>query len=238
MADNIQYHDLPDEDEFCELDDEEEEEPEEDPEPEDPGEPDAPEPGPDVPELPPVVPPPVEPVPLIPPLFIPNPHPWSNKTVPFETAIPATPISTTTTPTTTAAAEPTQTDIVDFSKDKKPRCYNSGYKAKRKALVDAIDSLCLVVGQALTANNRADLGPGLYQNDRNFRVKGQKYTDYVTTFEIKDSCKWPHYGRVDCNTEFRKIVDGCNTRGENGKQGGTMEGNCIKWRVDPNEETA
>jgi hypothetical protein len=237
MADDIQYHDLPDENEFCEPDDEEEEE-------EEPGEdPDTTDPEPDVPEVPPVVPP-VEPVPFLPPFFIPNPHPWANMTWSSHPTISATPTPTShttsttkTTSTTSAAAEPTEADLVDLSKDKKPKCYNSGYKANRKALIEAIEDLCQKVGQALSENGLTDLGPGLYQSDRNFKVKGQKYTDYVTTFEIKDTCRWWKYGRYDCNQEFRKIVDGCNTGGENGKQGGTMEGNCVKWRVDPNQET-
>lgn len=236
--DDIFYHDLPENDEdtngevHCLLPKEEQDPDEEDPD--DPEEPDVPE-GPDVPELPPAIPP-LEPPPIIPPQFMPNPHPWSKPktTVPFEIPIPAG-LTATVPFETPVAIQPAQ---ADFCKNKKPGCYNSGFKADRSPVLEAVDALCSYVGQALTEANKQGLGSGLYQIDRNFKVPGQAYTDYVTTFEIKDFCEWKHYGRVDCSNEFRKIVDGCNTKSENGKQGGIMDGNCVKWRVDPNKETA
>jgi hypothetical protein len=234
MADNIKYHDLPDENEFYEVDDPEEEEEEGgDPDTQDPGEDsDTSEPGSDVPEAPPVVPLVVEPIPIIPPFFMPNSHPWGNGTE-------ITPTSTA--KTTTATATPTRRSgtIADFSKDKKPDCYNSGYKAKRALLVNVIDDLCLRVGTELEkaqadriANAQmTSLGPGLYISDGKPKDPKGKYIDYVTFFEIKEGCSWDHYSRHECDLDFKKIVDGCNTGGQNGKQGGTMEGNCIKWRV-------
>lgn len=190
-----------------------------------------------------VVPPPVElpPWALAPllPLFFPG-HPWANNTatttVPFQTPMPASPTG----PTATMPFEapiPAQTASVDFSQDKKPSCYNSGLKANRKDLIEHIDYLCRYYDQALSEINSKTLPAGLYQIDRNFKADGQEYTDYVTTFEIMDFCKWDNFSFDDCGREFRKIVDGCNTKGENGKQGGTLQsGNCMKWRVDPNKE--
>ena len=187
-----------------------------------------------------VVPPPVELPPwllgVFLPLFFPG-HPWSNNTatatVPFETPMPAGPTAT----VPFEPAVPIPTVSVDFSQDKKPSCYNSGLKANRKDLVDAIDALCRYYDQALFELNTRTLPAGLYQIDRNFKADGQEYTDYVTTFEIMDFCKWENFSFDDCGRELRKIVDGCNTKGENGKQGGTMKtGDCVKWRVDPNKE--
>jgi chitinase len=52
-------------------------------------------------------------------------------------------------------------------------------------------------------------------------------------FEVKDGCIF-HFHKAECKAEFRKIIDGCDKGGENRKQGGVIEGNCVKWRVDPN----
>jgi hypothetical protein len=168
------------------------------------------------------------------PLFL-SGHPWSNNTAPVETPIPAGP--TATTPFETPVPIPTAT--VDFSLDKNPSCYNSGLKHTRSALIESIDALCNRGAEALTEANLRNGDTGFYQIDRTSQVKGQKYTDYVTTFEIVDFCSSKNFNKSECGREFRKIVDGCNTKGENGKQGGAMVSeDCVNWRVDPNEETA
>jgi hypothetical protein len=188
-----------------------------------------------------VPPPPVQPAWWLSPAFL-LPfifgHPWANNTATATTTTPPpTPVSTATVPFETPIARPTA--IVDLSLDTKPHCYNSGLKADRSMLIDSVDDLCLRVERTIASQDRTYVPAGLYQVDRAFKVKGQKYTDYVTTFEIMDFCRWDSFDKNTCGREFRKIVDGCNTKGENGKQGGTMEsGDCIKWRVDPNTETA
>src|SRR5690606_30155793 len=42
----------------------------------------------------------------------------------------------------------------------------------------------------------------------------------------------------ECTEQFMKIVDDCNTDTQSKKQGGTMENNCLKWRIDPNGNTS
>lgn len=53
-----------------------------------------------------------------------------------------------------------------------------------------------------------------------------------TSIEIKDGCEWV-VDRNECGLELRKIVDRCDTDGEDRKQGGKMQNNCIKWKIDP-----
>lgn len=48
-------------------------------------------------------------------------------------------------------------------------------------------------------------------------------------------CEW----KADvnhCKTEFRKIIDECDTNGENRKQGERLVGDCLTWRLDPNSD--
>lgn len=204
-AEDIFLHILPGEivpdigQDVCYPDNEEEEDPDN---PDDePGD----EPGVEGPDV--VVPPvpgglPPEFLPLL-PLFFPG-HPWSNNTVtatatvPFESPIPAGP--TTTLPF--GAPIPRQTAVIDFSLDKKPACYNSGLKARRATLIEAIDGLCIRVAEALIEKILRNVDAGFYQIDRPFKVKGQKYTDYLTTFEVMDFCSWKNFDKSECGREF------------------------------------
>lgn len=48
-------------------------------------------------------------------------------------------------------------------------------------------------------------------------------------------CEW----KVDvgqCKTQLRRIIDKCDEDAENGKQGGTLSGDCLNWRLDPNRD--
>lgn len=65
---------------------------------------------------------------------------------------------------------------------------------------------------------------------------GKQYLYITSSIDLKDGCEWT-VDEYQCGQELRKILDGCNTGGENGKQGGTMDGNCVKWRLDPDQVT-
>lgn len=144
-------------------------------------------------------------------------------------------------PTTTKAPEPTTTkkpdpppvppkNKPDFSKDSKPKCYDSGDKAKRASMIEAITVACRSV-----AGGKYN-GSYLTPVDNPPMASGKTYMVYTTTLEVKDGCEWT-VDEYECGQELRKIVDGCDTSGENSKQGGTMDGNCIKWRIDPDSVT-
>jgi hypothetical protein len=258
--DNIELHfwqgpnEIPDDDPdeaeagSCSISDEEED-PDDDPD--DTGEPDTPEePGVE----PPVIPPPVEPV--VPP-FIPFPFPWApivvgNHTLTF--------VSTQTATTKTTAPEPTKTLIApttrpkatttvafetpmpametpDFSKDPKPSCYNKGPSSPRSWMVKAIDSVCNQVTDRLSQEKSTDIGPGLFDPGRQRVDETPKlvegvHWEFTTTFEVKENCMWKKYSFSDCAAQFRRLVDECDTKGENGKHGGVLDGNCVRWRLE------
>jgi chitinase len=140
-----------------------------------------------------------------------------------------------TTTKTTAASTPTTPpkNTPNFSNDSKPKCYNSGYGADRKSMISAITSFCDQMAAAVKKANNAAIGKGFYAPDTTNLEDGKTYVVYDTSFEVMEGCEWS-FSATDCGLEFRKIVDGCNTKGENGKQGGTMDGACVKWRIDPN----
>jgi hypothetical protein len=258
--DNIELHfwqgpnkipdDDPDEAEAgsCSISDEEED-PDDDPD--DTGEPDTPEePGVE----PPVIPPPVEPV--VPP-FIPFPFPWApivvgNHTLTF--------VLTQTATTKTTAPEPTKTLIApttrpkttttvafetpmpametpDFSKDPKPSCYNKGPSSPRSWMVKAIDSVCNQVTDRLSQEKSTDIGLGLFDPgrqrvDETLKLVEGVHWEFTTTFEVKENCMWKKYSFSDCAAQFRRLVDECDTKGENGKHSGVLDGNCVRWRLE------
>jgi hypothetical protein len=140
------------------------------------------------------------------------------------------PSTTKTTAAATTTSPPKNTP--DFSKDSKPKCYNSGYGADRSSMIKAISNFCDGIEANVKKDNGRAIPKGFYRPGEPTVEKGKTYVFIDTTFEVLEGCEW-QFSATDCGLEFRKIVDGCNTKGENGKQGGTMDGACIKWRIDP-----
>ena len=56
------------------------------------------------------------------------------------------------------------------------------------------------------------------------------------TFQVKDGCIW-NANYDECMRYMKVPIDSCNCGGENGKQGGYVENNCIMAKVDPNSGT-
>jgi chitinase len=53
------------------------------------------------------------------------------------------------------------------------------------------------------------------------------------SMEMHMGCPW----EIDVNDSkawFRKIIEDCDTNGRDDKQGGRVVGNCVTFRVDPN----
>jgi hypothetical protein len=258
--DNIQLHDWlgpaeipeeesPDESEQCSIsEDDEDQNEDEDDNPDDPGEPDTPGPGPEPPVIPPVEP-------VVPPLIL-FPFPWAPLIIANHTFtwIEQTPTMTTKTliapttrpkATTTVAFETpiqaTPVETPNFSKDPKPSCYNKGPSSPRSWMVKVIDSVCNQVTDRLSQEKSTDIGPGLFDPDRQ-RVDtppvliGDIHWEFTTTFEVKENCVWKKYSFGDCATQFRRLVDECDTKGENGKHGGVLDGNCVRWRLEMHVE--
>jgi hypothetical protein len=55
----------------------------------------------------------------------------------------------------------------------------------------------------------------------------------VPSVEAKAGCEWKA-DAAECKSELRKIIDQCDTNGEDRKQGGRLVGDCLTWRLDPN----
>ncbi|KAF2271257.1 glycoside hydrolase [Westerdykella ornata] len=122
---------------------------------------------------------------------------------------------------------------VDHSKDR-VRCYNRGQEALRIHMINPVESYCETVlrnGEHISGGWKGAEGRYPFPCcDRSVEV--MPIAVYVQ-MELKDGCEWT-FNRNECRAEFRKIIDGCDKSGENRKQGGTIEGNCLRWRVDPN----
>jgi len=248
----------PDEPEQCDLPEDDQDENEDD-DPDDPGEPDTPEPGPEPPAIPPVEPVIPPPGPFLPfpfpwaPLTLGNlTFSWTQST-PTKTAPPKTKTVITTRtlipPTTRPKSSGTATKTVafetpiratpvetpDFSKKPKPSCYNKGLASSRAWMIKAIDSVCNQVNRRLSKLQTTDIGPGLFDPGRQRvdeePIKGV-YWDFTTTFEVKQGCVWKDYSFQDCATQFRRLVDECDTSGRDNKHGGVLDGNCVRWRLE------
>ncbi|KAK3505264.1 pectate lyase superfamily protein-domain-containing protein [Neurospora crassa] len=62
---------------------------------------------------------------------------------------------------------------------------------------------------------------------------GVGYVAIAVSLRIKDKCKF-NYSKSLCQRYLAVPTDSCDCNGVNGKQGGLVENNCYKWRVDPN----
>ncbi|KAF8962980.1 hypothetical protein BDZ97DRAFT_1822431 [Flammula alnicola] len=100
-------------------------------------------------------------------------------------------------------------------------CYNTGTAVDRAPAASVIDDFC---------NNRAI---GVYVPDGHTLYSRYDYgtfTIYVSGAAI-NGCSFTIDG--NCNRLLREPLDGCNTRGVNGKQGGYETDLCGQWRFDP-----
>lgn len=74
----------------------------------------------------------------------------------------------------------------------------------------------------------------VHSQDLDFPYNGGLGTVTIKVrFEIKPGCDWP-YSYDECRQYLKVPVDGCNCDGVNDKQGGIVENNCYKWKIDPN----
>ena len=144
----------------------------------------------------------------------------------------ATPSSTK--PTSTKPPPPPK-KTPDFSKDKK-HCYDGlGQWTRRARMIDSADKMCeeTLAGKTLTEK----WNPGEVKRTYSRIVSEIMQVEIIAFVEIKpgSGCEW----KVDvatCKAEFRKIIDQCDEDGENRKQGGTLSGDCVNWRLDPNRD--
>ncbi|KAJ4252300.1 hypothetical protein NW762_010897 [Fusarium torreyae] len=134
-------------------------------------------------------------------------------------------VNTKTTSTTTPSPTPTlaKPDAGQNTKN----CYNSGQKANHGSIQAAAESFCRDVV--------ADTVQGPVWSNYKLEEKKQPSRGYhfKLTFQVKDGCIW-NANYDDCMRYMKVPIDSCNCGGENGKQGGYVENNCIMAKVDPN----
>ncbi|BBN01018.1 hypothetical protein MPTK1_2g03950 [Marchantia polymorpha subsp. ruderalis] len=100
-------------------------------------------------------------------------------------------------------------------------CYNSGRKFDRAKIISAINSFC---------TNTINLSDG-QKVEREFRFPYPETGHIDISAEARCSIS---VSPNECNRLLRRPTDECNTGGENGKQGGFVEDNCKKFKMDPN----
>ncbi|KAF9696769.1 hypothetical protein EKO04_005748 [Ascochyta lentis] len=138
-----------------------------------------------------------------------------------------------TTTTTTTVQPPAKTP--DFNKDKK-HCYDGlGQWTRRARMVDSADKMCELNLKGTTLTEKWN--PGEQKLSYSKIDSEIMQVEIIAFVEVVpgSGCEW----KVDveqCKTQFRKIIDKCDEDGENRKQGGTLSGDCLNWRLDPNRD--
>ncbi|KAH7091907.1 hypothetical protein FB567DRAFT_557562 [Paraphoma chrysanthemicola] len=152
-----------------------------------------------------------------------------------------TAVVTTTSTSTTWTEQPTPTPVApqrphtfntpDWSKDE-TKCYDSGMRALRVHLINPTDTFC---GGYKDQSLSSSWFSGVKTTSFPCCEKNHEIVPLSVemSIEVHMGCQWD-FDVNDCKAAFRKIIDGCDTNGRDDKQGGRLVGNCITFRVDPN----
>ncbi|RSL98939.1 hypothetical protein CEP52_010061 [Fusarium oligoseptatum] len=145
-------------------------------------------------------------------------------------------VATTTeeTPTTTEESEETSTTEIptptlktpDHSNNKK-HCYDSGQKAGYGAIEAAGESFCHNV---VDDDEQGPIRSNYKREDKKNPPKGYHF---ILSFEVYEGCGW-EADYDECMRYMRVPIDSCDCSAKGNKQGGWVENNCIKARIDPN----
>lgn len=145
-------------------------------------------------------------------------------------------VATTTeeTPTTTEESKETSTTesptptlkTPDHSKNKK-HCYDSGQKSGYGAIEAAAESFCHNV---VDDDEQGSIRSNYRREDKKNPPKGYHF---VLSFEVYEGCGW-EANYDECMRYMRVPIDSCDCSAKGNKQGGWVENNCIKARIDPN----
>ncbi|KAG6917843.1 hypothetical protein DXG01_000748 [Tephrocybe rancida] len=100
-------------------------------------------------------------------------------------------------------------------------CYNVGTKADRAPIISVIDDWCNNHAIGQTISNGQKIWATYDYGTFTVRVSGAAI----------NGCRFVVDG--NCNRLLRLPVDGCNTGGVNGKQGGYETDLCGQWNTDP-----
>ncbi len=153
------------------------------------------------------------------------------------------PTSTTTSssraPTTTLEQpKPTKSPLEEGRPmDNLRSCYDGGQRATNAQLRNTARSFCRGLGREgdVLRNPLRHIGSNgnlVREVNEELPANGQWPIHVVASLTVKPGCEFP-IDYAKCERYLRAPVDSCNCSGENGKQGGTIENRCLKWRIDP-----
>jgi hypothetical protein len=115
----------------------------------------------------------------------------------------------------------------------KLNCFNSGLKMSNIRLQNGRNSACndLAFRAGVPGRKRGDseLQAG-FKAEGTLPFSGNEEIHW--TFEVKEGCAWT-FDFDECLHYLQTPVDSCNCGGEDGKQGGYGENNCLRWMFDP-----
>lgn len=159
-----------------------------------------------------------------------------------------TSITSTTLSTSTKKPQPTTSMYEQgHASSNKGLCYNKGEQTERERMVYAVQSFCGSISKKL-------LIPGFFdEKSYPFNYNGGFGTVRIdVSLEVLEGCSFGTYHVTDpsdlkrangydvahfdeqlCEYYLTRIADGCNCDGVNGKQGGSLESDCYRWRLDP-----
>ncbi len=115
-------------------------------------------------------------------------------------------------------------------------CYNGGQKATNAQLANTARSFCRnlgVEGSVLRNPMRSSGNTNLVKwTNEELPANGQWPIHVYVELAVKPNCQFT-VDYAKCERYLRAPIDSCNCEGADGKQGGTMENRCLKWRIDP-----
>ncbi|OTA63183.1 glycoside hydrolase family 55 protein [Hypoxylon sp. EC38] len=147
---------------------------------------------------------------------------------PPRTSTSSTKTTTTTEKGDTPTPEPSPYEHGDPLKNQLD-CYDSGENTEHVRMDNAANSFCNDMGSLGSIAAEDFVHSREYPFDTN---GGLGYVTIKIRLEVKHDCEWL-YNYDECREYLDVPVDSCNCNGVDGKQGGTVENNCLKWQIDP-----
>lgn len=152
--------------------------------------------------------------------------------------------TTTTTRTTTTTKDPPTTTVKEPEVTESPfeignpklnqkKCYNGGRITDHVRLFNAISSYCKQL------NSRGPVLPPKFFHEFKFPFSAHGgnpiQMEVVISLDVFDKCKWD-VNEAECTRYLKIPVDSCDCKSSDWKTGGVVENNCLRWRIDPNND--
>ncbi|RSL95923.1 hypothetical protein CDV31_013702 [Fusarium ambrosium] len=128
---------------------------------------------------------------------------------------------------TSTTESPTPTPKTPDHSNNKKHCYDSGQKAGYGAIEAAAESFCHNV---VDDDEQGPIRSNYKREDKKNPPKGYHF---ILSFEVYEGCGW-EADYDECMRYMRVPIDSCDCSAKGNKQGGWVENNCIKARIDPN----